>query len=239
MTGRRDGLVVAHADHRDHQAVGAGHLEQLVVVGQARSEGGQLHGLALADVVGDGAVDQLVEVGDADRRKHLGDVLGVGPMWRLWKARRSRRSSNRGLARLLSVIVVRIYPEGSACPIRAAIRRGRRGRSGRAFRTGRRSRARRGRTPAGGLGRVVVGESGHRVDHSVLAQAPDLAHLVGPGLLDQFLALPHAVAPVGLDAVARPDGDEVGGQRLDIDGDGSAGGLGERDVATRTAGGCR
>lgn len=40
-------------------------------------------------------------------------------MWRLWKARRSRRSSNRGRARLVSVIDTQIYPEGSAGPYRA------------------------------------------------------------------------------------------------------------------------
>ena len=39
-------------------------------------------------------------------------------MWRLWKARRSRRSSNLGLARLVAVIDQRNYPEGSASPIR-------------------------------------------------------------------------------------------------------------------------
>ena len=74
--GRGDGLVVAHADHRHHLAVRPGHLPQLVVVGLARTELGQLHRLPLAHVVGDGAIDELVHVGHAHRREHLGDLCG-------------------------------------------------------------------------------------------------------------------------------------------------------------------
>jgi len=75
-SNKRGMVVVAHADHRYGQAVGAGYLPEFVVVGEAGPEGGQLHRLALADVVGDGAVDQLVEIGHPDHREHLGYVFG-------------------------------------------------------------------------------------------------------------------------------------------------------------------
>ena len=76
--GGSNGLVVAHADHRHHEAVGPGHGPQLVVVGLAGAEQGQLQRLALAHVVGHGAVDELVHVGHADHREHLLHFCGGG-----------------------------------------------------------------------------------------------------------------------------------------------------------------
>ena len=56
----------------------------------------------------------------------------------------------------------------------------------------------------------VVGELGDVVDDAVLRQAVDLLHRQHQALGHRLGAVVHAVAPVGVNAVARADGDEVG-----------------------------
>ena len=60
---------------------------------------------------------------------------------------------------------------------------------------------------------AVVGELGHVVDDAVLGQPLDLLDVEHEALRHGLGTVVHAVTPVGVDAVARPDGDVVGQQR--------------------------
>ena len=60
---------------------------------------------------------------------------------------------------------------------------------------------------------AVVGELGHVVDDAVLGQPLHLVDGEDETLGHRLGPVVHAVAPVGIDAVAGADGDEIGQQR--------------------------
>ena len=79
ITGRRDGAVVAQADHRRRDRVAGGERAQLGEHLALAPGGRQVQRLVAADARRDGRRDELLERGVADGGEHRADVVGVGP----------------------------------------------------------------------------------------------------------------------------------------------------------------